>query len=51
LKVKLGEHYQSTDEHYWYSLWKCFRQCRVSGSFCFCIPFPLLSLMIAELAN
>ncbi|PLW46189.1 hypothetical protein PCANC_08820 [Puccinia coronata f. sp. avenae] len=28
LKVKLGEHYQSTDEHYWYSLWKCFRQCR-----------------------
>jgi len=28
LKAKLGEHYSSTDENYWYSLWKCFRQCR-----------------------
>lgn len=28
LKEKLGEHYSSTDENYWYSLWKCFRQCR-----------------------
>ncbi|KAI9624957.1 hypothetical protein H4Q26_016524 [Puccinia striiformis f. sp. tritici PST-130] len=28
LKAKLGHHYSSTDENYWYSLWKCFRQCR-----------------------
>jgi len=28
LKTKLGEHYCSTDENYWYSLWKSFRQCR-----------------------
>ncbi|CAH7684807.1 fatty acid desaturase-domain-containing protein [Phakopsora pachyrhizi] len=28
LKAKLGDHYCSTDENFWYSLWKNFRQCR-----------------------
>ncbi|WAQ87202.1 hypothetical protein PtA15_8A103 [Puccinia triticina] len=27
LKVNLGKHYSSSDKNYWYSLWKCFRQC------------------------
>lgn len=34
LKAKLGEHYHSSTENIWVSLWKTYRTCRVSH------PFP-----------